>query len=135
MHTQPCCLLKLLLEEVRHSLPDDFLCFVSQLLAGQPCALHDSARHAQTRAHVQPHRPQARFVLHLFITCHYLGSLVLLLQYSAPVLFMCARNLLAALSRHIRRVSHRSRAAIVQVFCVARELAWTAVAAAGAGEA
>ena len=35
--------------------------FVSQLLAGQPRPLHDSAGHAQARTHVQPHRPQARF--------------------------------------------------------------------------
>ena len=37
------------------------LTFVWQLLAGQPRALHDFARYAQARAHVQPHRPQARF--------------------------------------------------------------------------
>jgi hypothetical protein len=69
---------------------------LSQLLAGQPRPLHDSARHAQARAHVQPHRPKARSVACYSCTC-------------TCIRFFLGSRSFAALGQHARTCAPPSR--------------------------
>ena len=96
-----------------------------QLLARQPRALHDSARHAQARAHVQPHRPEARSAApqHRNIARARADKAF---SSSIPPPALVFKSCLCCII---------AQPCGLQVFCVARASAWTVAAAAGAGEA